>query len=141
MRGLSMAVASLAALVSLSGLSGCASGRVTPPQGPAQATIDFENLTVDVIRVYLRQGARDYLLGRVGAGRRAALPVPGVLVDGGDSYTIAVLPVGAPNSGQMPSTRAREPLLFTPAPIRVLLDLTWTLQGDGLNPRTRGSAD
>ena len=112
-------VSLVAALTFTSGLGGCAAGPVrlasdapTPMEGPPP-TVQFDNASLDYVNVYLIGIRREWVLGRVAPGGRAALRIPAdALGEDEGQLRLAVLP----------GDRAKQPL---GAERRLVTALAW----------------
>ena len=119
---------SLALLIALAA-AGCSPNAVQRDElAPRKPALFFENATPDQVRVYLVEGASEWLLGRVEPGRAAYLRLPAdVLAKRGAEVSLIAVPIGTPRTAGL--SGGAERIISTAEPAENLVTMRWTLSG------------
>ena len=119
---------SLALLITLA-TAGCGPNAVQRDElAPRQPALFFENATPDQVRVYLVEGATEWLLGRVEPGRATYLRLPADVraKRSSEVFLIAVPLGGRRTTGLSGST---DLIRSVAEPAENLITMRWTLSG------------
>ncbi len=111
--------------------AGCATASGIPVQFDR---LVFENVSPDVVRVFIHMGDRELLLGRVEAMSRAELRIrAGVLPPGRSAVRVLVLVVGSPSPLPMSALSAGA-LSSDSYPLSDLMGQIWRYSGSRIQP-------